>query len=225
VNAGSNYVFTFVDGSLTIAQRSVVVTPNAQAKIYGNADPVLGYSTSSLGSGASLTGSLARVAGENAGSYAINRGSISDAGNPNYQLTFLPNALAINPRPLTVSANDATKFQGDANPQFSLSASGFAPGEDLRNLSGLALLTTLASDASPIGRYLITPAGLSSSNYAITFVNGVLSVILKIVNPFSGHIDLSEAALSSAKREAFCVRATVWPLRWTWPDGQYECAP
>jgi hypothetical protein len=44
-------------------------------------------------------------------------------------------------------------------------------------LGGTLAFATPATVASPPGSYAITPSGLTSSNYAITFVDGTLSVL------------------------------------------------
>ena len=81
-------------------------------------------------------------------------------------------------RALTVTANDAGKIYGQANPAFSASYSGFVNGDGAGSLGGTLRFSTSADAASPVGAYAITPGGLTSSNYTISDVNGTL-----IVNP------------------------------------------
>jgi predicted outer membrane repeat protein len=85
--------------------------------------------------------------------------------------------LTVNPAALTITAGDATKITGEANPTFAASYQGFVNGEDATVLSGTLTFTTQATTNSPAGTYAITPSGLTSSNYAITFVGGRLTVI------------------------------------------------
>jgi hypothetical protein len=54
---------------------------------------------------------------------------------------------------------------------------GFVPGEGPSVLGGTLTCSTPATKSSPPGTYAITPAGLTSGNYAIKFVNGTLTVI------------------------------------------------
>jgi hypothetical protein len=197
-----NYALTFNDGTLNIGVRDVTVTADGQTNIYGDADPLLTYSNSDLGAGEPLVGNLGRTGGENVGSYAINQGSVTNAGNANYLITFLPNALAITPRALTISADNDLKVEGDANPQLTASGTGFANGESVANLSGVLSLATAAIDSSPIGSYAITPSGYASSNYTITYVDGLLRVIPK--NPFNTRTPQADAALASVSKSEFC---------------------
>src|SRR4029078_806666 len=79
------------DATVTITQRAITVTADSgQSKIYGSADPTLSYSVTSgsLQSGDSFTGALARAAGENIGTYAIDQVTLT--AGPNYALTFVP---------------------------------------------------------------------------------------------------------------------------------------
>jgi filamentous hemagglutinin family protein len=200
--AHPNYALAFNDGTLNIGARGVTVTADGQANFYGDADPLLTYSTSDLGAGALLVGNLGRTAGENAGSYAINQGSVTNAENANYLITFLPNALAIAPRALTISADNKVKVEGDAIPLLTASGIGFANGESVGNLSGVLSFATAAIDSSPVGSYAITPSGHSSSNYTITYVDGLLRVISK--NPFNARTPQADAALASVSTGEFC---------------------
>ena len=91
----------------------MTVTADAKSKTYGDADPALTY-TGTLHGTDSFTGSLARVAGENVGSYAIQQGSLS-AGS-NYALSFVGANLTINARPVTVTADAKSKTYGEDDP-------------------------------------------------------------------------------------------------------------
>src|SRR2546430_8120226 len=69
--------------------RTVSVTADAASKLYGATDPALTYTHGALYNGDTdsvFTGSLARAAGENVGTYAINQGTVS-AGS-NYTIVF-----------------------------------------------------------------------------------------------------------------------------------------
>ena len=83
----------------------------------------------------------------------------------------------VNRAALTVTADDQTKITGEANPPFTVSYSGFVLGEGPGVLGGTPNFSTPATTGSPPGIYAITPSGLTSSNYAITFVSGTLTVL------------------------------------------------
>jgi hypothetical protein len=84
----------------------------------------------------------------------------------------------VSPAPLTVTANPASKVYGQPNPAFSASYGGFVLGQGPSVLSGTLTFSTTATAASHVqaGGYPITLGGLTASNYAITFVNGTLTI-------------------------------------------------
>ena len=74
--------------SATVAGRAITVTPTSgQSKVFGASDPVIQYSitSGSLYGQETLTGSLSRVPGEDAGTYSISGGTLSNA---NYDITL-----------------------------------------------------------------------------------------------------------------------------------------
>jgi hypothetical protein len=94
----------------------------------------------------------------------------------NYSVTTATVTLVVNPAPLTVTANDATMVYGAPLPSFGASYDGFANGDDAGDLGGTLVFATAATQASPAGSYPITPSGLTATNYAITYVQGTLTV-------------------------------------------------
>ncbi len=77
---------------ITVNRRPITLTADAdQSKNQDDPDPVLTYTLSagSLIVGTSLSGHPARDPGETAGLYAIQQGSLTDANNPNYAITFV----------------------------------------------------------------------------------------------------------------------------------------
>ncbi len=77
---------------------------------------------------------------------------------------------------LTITAGDKSKVYGAPNPEFTASYSGFISGEGPLVLSGTLTFITDATESSPAGSYTVTPGGLSSDNYSITFVPGTLTI-------------------------------------------------
>jgi hypothetical protein len=84
--------------------------------------------------------------------------------------------LNITPAALSIIADDKTRLEAVPNPPFSASYAGFQFGETPAVLTETLVFTTPAVITSPPGAYTITPSGQSSTNYAITYVNGTLTV-------------------------------------------------
>jgi hypothetical protein len=68
-----------VSQDFTVNPRAITVTADAKTKVFGATEPTLTYSitTGSLLLGDELTGALSRAAGSNAGTYQIQRGTLS----------------------------------------------------------------------------------------------------------------------------------------------------
>ena len=105
------------------------------------------------------------------GSYPIVPAA-SGSGLGNYNVSIVDGSLTVTPAVLTAAANNATRVYGAANPAFSGTVTG-AIGSD----SFAESFTTTASASSNVGSYPIVPAVTGpQSNYAITLVNGALTV-------------------------------------------------
>lgn len=123
----------------------------------------------------------------NAGSQGVTTAiTLSDgtglASNYNLIQTVLPNVI-ISPASLTITADNAQKNEGTPNPPFGAHTSGFVGGESLANLTGNLSLTTNATQTSTAGKYNITPSGLSSGNYTIQYVDGILTIVPSTQSP------------------------------------------
>ena len=79
---------------------------------------------------------------------------------------------------LTVTANNAARAYGTANPAFSYTITGFVDGDTSAVVSGTAPLATTAVASSAVGTYPITfsSEGLTATNYSFFYVSGDLAV-------------------------------------------------
>jgi hypothetical protein len=102
--------------------------------------------------------------------------TLSGQSASNYSITPIDGTLTIMPAPLLVAADNARRALGQTNPVFTATISGLANGEDTNVLEGTLVLSTTADQDSPVGTYPIVPSGLSSTNYAIEFTNGTLTI-------------------------------------------------
>jgi filamentous hemagglutinin family protein len=186
VGSASNYIITYVDGTLTVTARPIDITAIAASKVYGDADPALTFNVggSGLASGDTnatvFSGSLSRVAGEDVatGPYAITIGSL--ATNANYTATFVPGAsLTITPATLTVKANDANKVLSTADPLLTYMVSGLKLSDtEAAVLSGS--LSRVHGEA--VGWYLITHGSLAAnSNYTMKYLPGTFTILAPTV--------------------------------------------
>ncbi len=173
---GSTFFFSGASGSPLLTY-----TANDQIRRYGAANPAFTYTVDGWLDDVvnDVTGApaLSATATQNSGvgSYDITI-SAGTLASSNYDFSFVPGTLSITRAPLTITATDATRRIGVANPAFSASYAGFVLGETASALSGALTFITPATEASIAGAYTITPAGLTSANYNISFIPGTLTL-------------------------------------------------
>jgi hypothetical protein len=136
--------------------------------------PVAGSFTFAYYAGSSASGTPSATAPSNAGTYTVV--ATFTSSDANYSNGSAQTTFSISACPLTVTANNASKVYGTANPSFTASYSGFVNGDTPSSLGGTLTFSTQATTSSDVGSYAITPGGLTSANYAITFNNGTLSI-------------------------------------------------
>ena len=77
---------------------------------------------------------------------------------------------------LTIKANDTSVEYGDPMVPNGATFTGFAEGESLIDLSGNLIFSSDYNQFDELGTYTITPSGVTSVNYDITFEDGTLTV-------------------------------------------------
>lgn len=99
-------------------------------------------------------------------------------GNSNYNADNGSVNNSIAKVSLSVTARNASKvYDGlEFNGGNGVNYSGFIIGEDQNDLEGTLTYNGTSQGAVNKGEYLITPSGLTSDNYEITFIDGILSV-------------------------------------------------
>jgi hypothetical protein len=193
------YQFTFNPGLLTITARPITVTANNLSRIYGNANPALTFTVGGQGlaNGDQLSGALATTANATTGvgTVAITQGSL--AASSNYQLTFVGGLLTITPRLLTVTADDLSKLFGEPDPDltFVVSGDGLVNGNQLTGV-------LVRDPGEAISTFAIRRGTLNAgSNYAISFVEGTLTINAPPAPPSINNPSVIDAALLSAVQD------------------------
>ncbi|HKW74951.1 MAG TPA: MBG domain-containing protein, partial [Terriglobales bacterium] len=176
--AAANYTFTFVNGTLTITQAPLTVTAANVSRLYGDPNPTFTGTITGIKNADNITAVYATTATVTSlvGTYPITPGLVDPAGKlGNYAVTSNNGTLTVTPAPLTVTAANATRAFGAANPVFTGSIAGIKNADNIS-----ATYSTTATATSPVGSYPITPALVDPTgklgNYAVTLVNGTLTV-------------------------------------------------
>ena len=177
----SNYQITFTPGTLTVSPKAITVTIVAKTSVYGSAQVALTATTDGIVNDDENVYSLACsvTATSAVGTYNI----VGTEVDHNYSITFAneENAYTVTAKALTITADNKNITYGDAVPTYTVNYDGFVNDEDDSALGGeLAFACTYAQYADH-GTYDITPSGLTSDNYNITFNGGTLTVAQKAI--------------------------------------------
>jgi len=111
-----------------------------------------------------------------AGSYPI---SASGLTSGTYDLSYAEGVLLVAKAPLSVTAVDVSKLF-DAVPYAGgggVTIGGLKGGQTAGALGGALTYTGTAQGAVLPGAYVLMPGGLASSNYAITYLGGTLTIL------------------------------------------------
>ncbi|MEY4272074.1 MAG: hypothetical protein RL250_940, partial [Verrucomicrobiota bacterium] len=189
----SNYSLVSSTSTTTAAITKKTITGitgvTANAKTYdGNSTATLntgspGFSGKLAGDTLTLTGASGLFSDPNAANgktVTVSGYSLggADAGNYEYLPATFSVLANITPAPLSVRAADLTKsydgvsFVGGNGVTFV----GFVAGQGQGVLGGSVTFTGSSQGAVNAGTYVIAPGGFTSSNYALSFVNGVLTI-------------------------------------------------
>ena len=99
---------------LSVEKREISVKAKDLSKTYGEEDPPLtwDFPANGLVEGDQLKGELTRAAGDDAGTYAISQGSLTNANNPGYDIQFEEGTLKIEKAPYTEKTTAALDSEG-----------------------------------------------------------------------------------------------------------------
>ena len=169
-----NYDISYEQGHLTVVEAdAVVVRAKSYSRQYGDENPVFEFETES----AALDGTpeivCSAVANSPVGSYTI---EVKQGSIKNYNVHFESGSLVITKAPLSISAGNYTKKQGDAMPVFKASYAGFKNGEDESVLTKQPVFSCEANETSVPAEYAVTISGADAENYNISYEQGVLTV-------------------------------------------------
>lgn len=160
---------------------SVTLQANAYSSVYGDAvTPTAHSNTGSLQNSDANSGSISGINISSTGTSTTNAGaydlSIQGSAYTSLGYAVIPavntGGHTITQRPITVTADSASKNAGETDPALAYAiSSGSLQGNDA--LSGA--LTRAQGEAA--GTYAISAAGLANGNYVITYIDGVLTIV------------------------------------------------
>jgi hypothetical protein len=178
-----NYVFSYVNGTVTIAKAPLGITAPSPTKLYGAATPELPPAYSGFVNSEDAT---ALATAPTCGTFATSGSPVSSypvtcsGGVSNkYAITYTGGWLSITRAPLTITAGDAQPTYGDSpGPVITPSYSGFVNADDSSNLTAKPTCASNITPTTTVGPYLgiTTCSGATSPNYAISYLKGNITI-------------------------------------------------
>ena len=204
--ASTNYTIeSYETNTFTIGKGAITFDVDNQTKVYGGTDPELTYTVNGTDDATEIANikakvTIARVAGESAGSYNINLTVADKESFTNYTITepATPAKFIITKAPLTITAQNQLLYVGDTEENLDKTATA-VKFEGLKNSDEIAVDFAFSGGVAVDGDGKLTldvtentkdyaegvvvtlAAGDANAekakNYNITWVNGKLSVI------------------------------------------------
>lgn len=176
----TNYTLAYTKGTLTVSPAVLTVTADNQNRTYGAVNPNLALTYSGFLNGDNETKlkSVPTVTTPANSESAVGTYELIPVGGAasNYSFSYVNGSLTVTKAILSVTANDATKEFGKANPSFSLNYSGFVNNENESVLTTIPALIATADESSSPGTYAIEVQGGAANNYTISGNPGTLTI-------------------------------------------------
>ncbi|MGB4116975.1 MAG: filamentous hemagglutinin N-terminal domain-containing protein [Polaromonas sp.] len=186
--AAVNYTLAGGAASVNITPADLSLTVTGVNKVYdGTTAASVTYSDNRFAGDALSFGSSASFQTKDAGfNKLMNISNVTmgglDAGNYAIAGLVLGSAADVTPKALTVTARDDVRIVGTAGATpysggNGVTYNGLVAGETPAVLGGTLAYSGDSQGARTLGAYDITPGGLTSTNYAMSFVNGELQIV------------------------------------------------
>ncbi|MGZ5544398.1 MAG: beta strand repeat-containing protein, partial [Limisphaerales bacterium] len=185
--AAGNFTFavTATDANNCTGSQTVTININKATPTITWANPA------DINYGTALSATQLNATANVGGTFAFTpvAGTVLNAGNGQTLLvTFMPTdttnydnanksvSINVNKASLTIKTNNASKTFGDAPVTFTVSYTGLVNGDTPASLGGALAFDVSDTAATAAGSYTVSPTGLTSSNYQISFAGGTFTV-------------------------------------------------
>ena len=200
VTANSNYTVQIEKGTLTITPASATVTADDKTKKFGDADPAFTATVTGLknnDAASVLSYTFSREAGDEAGkTYTITPSGAETQGN--YTVSYVSGTLTIEGAPVTVTAEDKSKVQGNNDPKLTVKVEGTDDADVIALITDG--VTAIRENGEEPGEYNIAVFG-EIEGYSITYVPGkftILPAVAKIGDTYYATLDGEDGAITKA---------------------------
>ena len=200
---------TYIYEVATGVSDSVTLAANSYTRQYGEENPAFGYEVTNgtISSGKpTLTCSASKTTPVGTYDIVIQKGTVT-----NGVVSLVNGTLTITKAPLTIAAGDYTRVEGEQNPAFTPTFSGFKNGETSSVLTTQPTLTTTATASSPAGTYPVTVSGAEAQNYSMSYQNGTLTVTAKPVPTLTlSTLEINDVPAEEGVKTITVTANTAW---------------
>lgn len=189
--AGANYTISYQQGELTVQKNStqIVLTGTYASKVYSGT-PLEANSYTQAGSLPAgytfdevvVEGSITNVSQSTNGNNKIKSYKIKNASNEEVTANFsgivtVDGTLTITAATLLAQMDSQSIAYGSDPPNFTVTYTGFVPGEDSGVLNTQTVASCSYAKYDPVNTYDIMGSGATADNYSITYIDGKLQVL------------------------------------------------
>ena len=192
--ADSNYLITYVGGSVQVTAATLSITASSSLTQYGDPVPAIAPAYQGFVNGdgpVSLTTaptcSTAASSTSPVGSYPS---TCSGAVDSNYVISYANGSVQVGPAPVAVTASSASITYGGAAPVIQASYSGFVNGDSSTSLTTAPTCVTSVTSVSPVGSYGSSCSGAVDPNYSFSYTPGTV-----LVGPASATVTASSGSM------------------------------
>ena len=185
----ANYDITYVKGTLVVYKADPAFTaPTANTLTYnGGAQTLIAAGITEHGTfeytftpNDEESWNTALPQAKNADTYGVYYRIAGDANHNDYESADAV-VVTIAKAALTATADDKSVIYGDDAPEYTVTYEGWQGEDNADVLSGTIAYACEYAPTSNVGEYNIIPSGVEAANYAITFVNGKVTVNKAVV--------------------------------------------
>ena len=184
-DANYNTLTQEITPTITAAAASVTTAPVGKAGLtYNGSAQVLVNDASASYTGGTLVycktadgvyGAANTITETAAGTYSFYYKVQGDANHTDTNPVQVT-GVSIGKATLTATANDQSRAYGVANPELTVTVTGFVNSETESVISTMPIATTEATTSSAVGTYDITVSGGAATNYDFSYTKGTLTI-------------------------------------------------
>lgn len=187
--SSANYDITYVNGKLVVYKADPAFTaPTANTLTYnGGAQTLIAAGETEHGTfeytftpNDEESWNTALPQAKNADTYGVYYRVVGDANHLDYESADAV-VVTIAKAALTATADNKSVIYGDDAPEYTVTYEGWQGEDNADVLSGTIAYACEYAPTSIVGEYTITPSGVSNPDYAITFINGKVTVSKAVV--------------------------------------------